>query len=163
MRANAEFEVHHCRAGDLAFKDPLRLVECEPDVRRVQLQVEDEFIVVASDGLWDVLSDQDACDIVTKSLHGGGASTQCEATSPPQNCMVCHDDEVGLNSSGSRSVWPLDAAQRSRAIPGIDATAVKEAIPGIGGAMAAERSALDSLRLRGWIDVPWMPGSGRNA
>jgi serine/threonine protein phosphatase PrpC len=47
--------------GDLDFKEPYRYVECEPDVKRLVLQPHrDTFVVLGSDGLWDVLSDTDA-------------------------------------------------------------------------------------------------------
>lgn len=47
--------------GDLDFKEPHRFVECDPDVKRLLLQPKrDTFVVLASDGLWDVLSDTDA-------------------------------------------------------------------------------------------------------
>lgn len=51
-----------CRSlGDLDFKEPYRYVECEPDVTRLVLQPHrDTFVVLGSDGLWDVLSDTDA-------------------------------------------------------------------------------------------------------
>ena len=39
-----------------------RFVECLPDVGRVQLLPEDSTLIMASDGLWDVLSDQLAVD-----------------------------------------------------------------------------------------------------
>ena len=39
-----------------------RLVECEPDVGRWSLQQGDSFAVLASDGLWDVMSNQQAVD-----------------------------------------------------------------------------------------------------
>lgn len=41
-----------------------RLVECEPDVSQWQLQEADSFALLASDGLWDVMSDQEAVDTV---------------------------------------------------------------------------------------------------
>ncbi|EFJ47080.1 hypothetical protein VOLCADRAFT_33640, partial [Volvox carteri f. nagariensis] len=40
--------------------EPRRFVECEPDVRRVVPQPGDNLVVLGSDGLWDVLSDQEA-------------------------------------------------------------------------------------------------------
>lgn len=47
--------------GDLDFKEPQRFVECEPDVTRLLLLPKrDTFVVLGSDGLWDVLSDTDA-------------------------------------------------------------------------------------------------------
>lgn len=51
--------VHFARAlGDIDFKEPKRFVEAEPDVLRLVMQPGDAFVIVASDGLWDVLSDQ---------------------------------------------------------------------------------------------------------
>ncbi|KAK9829310.1 hypothetical protein WJX72_005079 [[Myrmecia] bisecta] len=55
--------------GDLDFKEPQRFVECEPDVTRTPLKPEDSFVVLGSDGLWDVISDQQAVDIVSTVLQ----------------------------------------------------------------------------------------------
>ena len=41
-----------------------RLVESEPDVNQWQLQEADTFALLASDGLWDVMSDQEAVNTV---------------------------------------------------------------------------------------------------
>lgn len=54
--------------GDLDFKEPLRLVECEPEVGCWPLLETDCFIILASDGLWDVMSDLQAVDCVQKVL-----------------------------------------------------------------------------------------------
>jgi serine/threonine protein phosphatase PrpC len=40
-----------------------RFVESRPDVGRVLLLPEDSLMIMASDGLWDVLEDQQAVDI----------------------------------------------------------------------------------------------------
>lgn len=45
-----------------------RYVECMPDVGRVQLLPEDSMVLMASDGLWDVLSDQQAVDTAEVGL-----------------------------------------------------------------------------------------------
>lgn len=52
-----------------------RLVECEPDVARWPLQEADSFAVLASDGLWDVMSDQEAVDHIQVILLDFADST----------------------------------------------------------------------------------------
>eukprot|EP00803_Ostreobium_quekettii_P006847 evm.model.scf_1978.2 EVM.evm.TU.scf_1978.2 scf_1978:2915-7076(+) len=54
--------------GDLLFKEPKRLVECEPDVCRVGLGPECTFVVLGTDGVWDVLSDDDAVAIAGQEI-----------------------------------------------------------------------------------------------
>ena len=58
-----------CRSlGDPQFKrgsgEPQ--VECEPEVRRVELQPADTALVLGSDGLWDKMSDATAVGILNK-------------------------------------------------------------------------------------------------
>ena len=45
-------------------------VECTPEVGRVQMLPEDSMLIMASDGLWDVLLDQQAVDIAEVCLMG---------------------------------------------------------------------------------------------
>jgi len=52
--------------GDLRLKEPLKMVISEPEMRVEELTSKDRFLIIASDGLWDVLSDQKACDIVRR-------------------------------------------------------------------------------------------------
>ena len=57
--------------GDAAYKHGPRgehLICAEPDVFTIELEPAHEFVVLASDGVWDVLSEQQACDIVTRAL-----------------------------------------------------------------------------------------------
>ncbi|GMF11685.1 unnamed protein product [Phytophthora lilii] len=49
--------------GDRSLKIPTQLVSCEPEVKRFQLQNDDLFLVMACDGVWDVLSEQEVVDI----------------------------------------------------------------------------------------------------
>ena len=55
--------------GDPDFKEPLHLVTATPDVMSERLGSEDSFVILASDGLWDVLSDKDACEVVSEKLE----------------------------------------------------------------------------------------------
>jgi protein phosphatase PTC1 len=47
--------------GDHGLK---KFVTAEPHVVTVELQQGDSHVVLACDGLWDVLSDQDVCDLI---------------------------------------------------------------------------------------------------
>ncbi|KAL4434407.1 hypothetical protein ABPG75_000848 [Micractinium tetrahymenae] len=67
--------------GDPDFKEPLHLVTATPDVIRERLLPGDEFVILASDGLWDVMSDSDACAVVRRHLQQAGAPRQI---TPPQ-------------------------------------------------------------------------------
>lgn len=62
--------------GDLDFKEPAPLISAEPDVTATALQPGvDTCVVYGSDGLWGVLTDQDAVDIVDMvcaDVSGGG-------------------------------------------------------------------------------------------
>ncbi|CAL5218369.1 g37 [Coccomyxa viridis] len=53
--------------GDPQFKENDKdVVDCTPEMRRVELQPGDFAIVLASDGLWDVLSDTEVVTILQK-------------------------------------------------------------------------------------------------
>ena len=52
-----------CRAlGDADLKD--KGVTAEPQISEYHLQPDDSFVILASDGLWDVLSNYDAVGLV---------------------------------------------------------------------------------------------------
>ena len=62
-----------CRSlGDLDFKEPRRFVESEPEVHRLVLGPGDSYVVLASDGLWDVMSDEDAIECANQVFKVGG-------------------------------------------------------------------------------------------
>eukprot|EP01041_Mallomonas_annulata_P010828 gene10827-22588_t len=51
------------------------VIKAEPDIFQRDVTAEDDFIVLASDGMWDVLRNKDVCDICY-SLKGDGATAQ---------------------------------------------------------------------------------------
>mmetsp|Transcript_36196 Transcript_36196/g.63494 ORF Transcript_36196/g.63494 Transcript_36196/m.63494 type:complete len:205 (+) Transcript_36196:525-1139(+) len=63
-------------------------VIAEPVVETHVLEEEDEFVILATDGVWEFISSEDAVEIVGRHLYnddgdgddgGGGASVACEA------------------------------------------------------------------------------------
>lgn len=60
--------------GDFDFKDRPDLpwteqaVTAKPDITEVALTKEDNFIVIACDGIWEVLSNEEVCKFVSESL-----------------------------------------------------------------------------------------------
>lgn len=58
-----------CRAlGDADYKEPKAFVSSEASVRRLDLLPEDKAVIVASDGLWDVIGDQDVVTMVDQHI-----------------------------------------------------------------------------------------------
>ena len=39
-------------------------VICVPEIMTIELRNEDEFIIIGSDGVWEFISNDEACDIV---------------------------------------------------------------------------------------------------
>ncbi|GMP47011.1 hypothetical protein CsSME_00014954 [Camellia sinensis var. sinensis] len=68
--------------GDWYMKSPFGSVSlspltAEPDVHQIVLTEDDEFLIMASDGIWDVLSNQEAVDIVCHGLMQHHHPKQC--------------------------------------------------------------------------------------
>jgi len=55
------------------------LVISEPEVTRIELQPTDEFLVVASDGLWDGINGEEMIEIVKKTVAEYGREYVCQA------------------------------------------------------------------------------------
>ncbi len=63
--------------GDLKYKqnDTLpaadQIITAEPDICHIELTDEDQFFVLACDGVWDVMENQEVCDFVGQRLARG--------------------------------------------------------------------------------------------
>ena len=53
-----------------------QIITAQPDIRKFKLTSEDRFFVLACDGVWDVMSNQDAVDFVSQRLDQGMEPTQ---------------------------------------------------------------------------------------
>jgi protein phosphatase 1L len=60
--------------GDAGLK---RWVLAEPAVARVPLRAGCEFLVVASDGLWDKVGNQEAVDVVARGRTAAAVARSC--------------------------------------------------------------------------------------
>jgi protein phosphatase 2C len=65
-------------SGDYYLKP---YVSAEPEVTAVERTEKDEFLVLASDGLWDVISNEAACRVARSCLNGRAAAAFPESVS----------------------------------------------------------------------------------
>jgi len=104
-------ESHSILSGHSKYK-PMPMLKtppyltAEPDVFHYKLEANDEFIVLASDGLWDMLSNEDVVNIVAAYLEGNSVSllkerahmfgvANCdEIIANPQSFMDTADENV---------------------------------------------------------------------
>jgi len=87
--------------GDLGFKQTpglgpeAQMVTAMPDVRVEQLRAGDEFVILACDGIWDVMSSQQAVDFVRERLRNGATPSEvCAALCDA--CMAPNTQGMGL-------------------------------------------------------------------
>ncbi|RNE96653.1 protein phosphatase 2C-like [Trypanosoma conorhini] len=90
--------------GDFDFKDNPKIIWEEqmvtalPEVNKDRLTSEDAFIVIACDGVWDVLSNEECCDIVKKGLKetDGDIGLVCEMVL--DKCLAPRVQGVGCDN-----------------------------------------------------------------
>lgn len=73
-RANTAAALPRRALGDADLKD--NGVTAEPEVTEVQLQPNDTFLILASDGLWDMLSNHDAVGLVHDTVKQPAMAAQ---------------------------------------------------------------------------------------
>jgi len=63
--------------GDLQLKEPSELVSAEPEIEVVPLEEDDLLVLLACDGIWDVMHDQEAIDVASE--HWGNPQKAADA------------------------------------------------------------------------------------
>lgn len=66
------------------------MISALPDVKRITITPEDEFMVLACDGIWNSLSSEEVVEFVRNRIHRGETkmSTICEEVNqPPTICI----------------------------------------------------------------------------
>lgn len=72
---------------DLPPKD--QIITAEPDIRKFTLQPEDRFFVLACDGVWDVMTNQECVDFISQRLDEG--MTPCAASTALLDACLASD------------------------------------------------------------------------
>lgn len=63
----------------------------EPEVTITERTEEDECLILASDGLWDVVSNETACDVVRMCLRGNAPAGEGEGDGSGVSNKACSD------------------------------------------------------------------------
>ncbi|KAF7052809.1 hypothetical protein CFC21_060850 [Triticum aestivum] len=92
--SNGVWRVQDCLAVSRAFGDAdlKRWVISEPEIRRLPLTAGCEFLVLASDGLWNKVSNQEAVDAVSRSSAGRDSTGCCKELVDMARCRGSRDD-----------------------------------------------------------------------
>lgn len=83
----------------------------EPEVTITERTAEDECLILASDGLWDVVSNETACDVVRTCLRGNapaGAEDRDSDKACSDAAMLLTKLALARNSSDNVSVVVVD-------------------------------------------------------
>lgn len=58
-----------------------------PNIKRVELTEDDAFMILACDGVWDVMTDQDACDLISAEIDPLQAAKKIRDTAFEKNSL----------------------------------------------------------------------------
>eukprot|EP00658_Telonema_sp_P-2_P065420 TRINITY_DN54661_c0_g1_i1.p1 TRINITY_DN54661_c0_g1~~TRINITY_DN54661_c0_g1_i1.p1 ORF type:complete len:335 (+),score=54.48 TRINITY_DN54661_c0_g1_i1:218-1222(+) len=101
--------------GDSSFKRPLSLLLATPELTAVRVKEDDWFLILACDGVWDVLSDQCACDTVREALGGSLPFGHKDRVEEAAKALVQH--ALAQGSTDNVSVVVVELADPSRHVP----------------------------------------------
>ncbi|KAM6597216.1 hypothetical protein CsatA_007740 [Cannabis sativa] len=80
-------------------------VSSEPEVTITDRTADDDCLILASDGLWDVVSNETACGVVRMCLRGKGAvSASCSSAASPESKVPAADTAVADKACADASM-----------------------------------------------------------
>eukprot|EP01103_Thecamoeba_quadrilineata_P008599 TRINITY_DN18333_c0_g1_i1.p1 TRINITY_DN18333_c0_g1~~TRINITY_DN18333_c0_g1_i1.p1 ORF type:complete len:395 (+),score=54.29 TRINITY_DN18333_c0_g1_i1:3-1187(+) len=65
-----------------------------PDVKIIEIETNDLFLILASDGLWNVMGDSDACSFAFKTIMGSGDDTPSKSPSKKRGQSFCVSEQL---------------------------------------------------------------------
>lgn len=113
--------------GDVDLK---KYVIAEPDIASMNLQGDEEYMILGSDGLWDVVSDEESVQLVRDAVNARG----CAASEEHLSKMLVQEawdrgsnDDVSVIVVDLKKYLELDCG---RSMPGDDGHAAEEEVIG---------------------------------
>ena len=85
-------------------------MSCEPEVTITDRTAEDHCLILASDGLWDVVSNETACEVARMCLRGKVHAPPC---SPPGAEVAVSETSDKVCSDASMLLTKLALARHS--------------------------------------------------
>eukprot|EP00696_Hemimastix_kukwesjijk_P004197 gnl/Hemi2/1516_TR538_c0_g1_i1.p1 gnl/Hemi2/1516_TR538_c0_g1~~gnl/Hemi2/1516_TR538_c0_g1_i1.p1 ORF type:complete len:344 (-),score=81.59 gnl/Hemi2/1516_TR538_c0_g1_i1:856-1887(-) len=130
--------------GDHSMKD---VVVSDPFTTVTQLEPTDSFLILACDGLWDVISDQDAVEFV---LTGGKTKKELAAAAAAANLAA--PASSSSTSSSSSSTTSSSSASDPSSDPSCSSTSASSDCPDSANAHSSDRPQ-QALPARSYRDV----------
>eukprot|EP00753_Platysulcus_tardus_P004266 PLAT12526.44.p1 GENE.PLAT12526.44~~PLAT12526.44.p1 ORF type:complete len:385 (+),score=120.10 PLAT12526.44:82-1236(+) len=142
--------IHNCRVnGDLAVSRALgdfsfkmrfdlepgqQLVSAEPDISEMPRHAADEFLLLACDGIWDVLSSEAACEFVRDAI----CSSEDKDVGVIAEALVDHALELGSKDNMTAEIVCFPAAPWGSALSSALPSSVDAAAPAAAAAAAGD-------------------------
>nr|XP_015624949.1 putative protein phosphatase 2C 22 [Oryza sativa Japonica Group] len=87
--------------GDFAYKNIVyrpqyQMVTHFPDIRVAKITGDTEFLVIASDGIWDHMSSQDVVDFVHEKLNSGEETLHTTCEKLVENCLESRNNATAI-------------------------------------------------------------------
>ena len=104
--------------GDMEYKRTPNLspeeymITANPDIKSMDLQTGDQFLILACDGIWDVLSDQEACDFVLSRLRQKQPLAQISS----ELCDFCLAEDAEGSGEGCDNMTAMIVLFRDNAV-----------------------------------------------